>query len=67
MNKNIKTYDMASNNFFIPKADNQPAPLLANVDTTGMTKQQKKKLKKKIKKNQNNEGKDLHELEMRKM
>ena len=57
MNKTIKTMDVVSNNFFLPKGSllhNQT--LLQNVDTTGMTKLQKKKLKKKIKKKQKEEG-----------
>ncbi len=46
MNKNIKTFDIKDSNLLPPKQKT----LLENVDTTGMTKQQKKKLKKKIKK-----------------
>jgi hypothetical protein len=45
MNKNIKTFDIKDSNL-LPKQKT----LLENVDTTGLTKQQKKKLKKKIKK-----------------
>ena len=47
VNKNIKTFDINEANLL----PNKQKTLLENVDTTGMTKQQKKKLKKKIKKN----------------
>jgi len=39
---------MLQNNFFMPKK--ATPTLLSNVNTEGMTKQQKKKLKKKLKK-----------------
>ena len=47
MNKNIKTVDVVSNNFFLPKTSQS---VLKDVDTTGLSKLQKKKLKKKLKK-----------------
>jgi serine/threonine protein kinase len=47
VNKNIKTFDIKEANLL----PNKQKTLLENVDTSGMTKQQKKKLKKKIKKN----------------
>ena len=51
MNKTIKTTDVVSNNFFLPKSSLiATQSVLQNVDTSGMTKLQKKKLKKKLKK-----------------
>mmetsp|Transcript_25469 Transcript_25469/g.19220 ORF Transcript_25469/g.19220 Transcript_25469/m.19220 type:complete len:118 (+) Transcript_25469:568-921(+) len=39
MNKNIKTFDMVSNNFFLPtQVVKQPNSLLKDVDTTGMSR-----------------------------
>ena len=49
VNKNIKTFDINQANLLPNK---QQKTLLENVDTTGLTKQQKKKLKKKLRKNQ---------------
>jgi hypothetical protein len=48
MNKNIKTRDVVGDTVAPEAAQNET--LLSNIDTTGMSKQQKKKLKKKLKK-----------------
>lgn len=50
VNKNIKTFDINQANLLPSKQ--QQKTLLENVDTKGLTKQQKKKLKKKLRKNQ---------------
>ncbi len=55
MNKTIRTHDVVSNNFFLGKQTNATSSVLLNVDTSGMTKLQKKKLKKKLKKQTKNE------------
>jgi hypothetical protein len=62
MNKNIKTIDVVSNNFFLPKIP-QKDSLLKDVDTTGLSKLQKKKLKKKMKKQQKGGGADSDQEE----
>ena len=55
MNKTVKTFDVTKDGtLFTPgaggNADGPQPTLLSNVDTTGMSKQQKKKLKKKLRK-----------------
>ena len=49
MNKTVKTQDVTKDGTLFPGV-NQKSTLLAGVDTTGMSKQQKKKLRKKMKK-----------------
>jgi hypothetical protein len=55
MNKNVKTLNIHQDiNLFHP--DDKKASLLQDVDTTGLSRQQKKKLKKKLKKQLNKEN-----------
>ena len=52
MNKTVKTENVIHDNLIVPPTKPEPPKetLLANIDTTGMSKLQKKKLKKKLKK-----------------
>lgn len=64
MNKTIRTHDMVSNNFFLGRNTNATSSVLMNVDTSGMTKLQKKKLKKKLKKQVKNDEEQKGEDEL---
>ena len=49
MNKTVKTFDVTKDGTLFPTVPAKKG-LLADIDTTGMSKQQKKKLRKKMKK-----------------